>query len=62
MLRRVGNRGALLAELRRITKPGGALTPNGGHQPREETRRAIHDAGVWMVEEENCEYLRCRSV
>jgi len=62
MLRRVGNRGALLAELRRITKPGGALTPNGGHQPREETRRAIHDAGVWMVEEENREYLRCRPV
>ena len=62
MLRRVGNRGALLAELRRITKQGGALTPNGGHQPREETRRAIHDAGVWMVEEENREYLRCRPV
>ena len=62
MLRRVGDQGALLAELRRITKPGGALALGDGHQPREETRRAIHDAGVWMVEEENREYLRCRPV
>jgi len=62
MLRRVGNQGALLAELRRITKPGSALALGDGHQPREERRRAIHDAGVWMVEEENREYLRCRPV
>jgi hypothetical protein len=62
MLRRVGNQGSLLAELRRITKPGSALALGDGHQPREERRRAIHDAGVWMVEEENCEYLRCRPV
>ncbi|MCK9278871.1 MAG: methyltransferase domain-containing protein [Methanoculleus sp.] len=60
MFHLVENQDVFLAELQRITKPDGALILDDGHQPREKTRRAIHDSGVWKVEEENREYLRCR--
>ncbi|ABN56263.1 Methyltransferase type 11 [Methanoculleus marisnigri JR1] len=51
---------AFLAELRRITKPDGTLVLDDGHQSREKTRRALLDSGVWSIEAETGEYLRCR--
>ncbi len=51
---------AFLAELRRVTKPDGTLILDDGHQPREKTRRALRASGLWTIEEETGEYLRCR--
>ncbi len=60
MFHMVENQKAFLAELRRIMKPDGTLILDDGHQPREKTRRAILGSGLWSIEEETGEYLRCR--
>ena len=51
---------AFLAELHRITRPGGVLVIDDGHQPREMTLEKIRRAGCWTVEEETDAFLRCR--
>ncbi len=51
---------AFLAEIRRFTKPGGALILEDGHQPREATRRKVLAAGGWRIEAETRWHLRCR--
>jgi len=51
---------AFLAELRRIMRPDGTLILDDGHQSREKTHRALQESGVWTIEEEIGEYLRCR--
>ncbi|MDN7012107.1 class I SAM-dependent methyltransferase [Methanoculleus sp. FWC-SCC3] len=60
MFHMVENQKAFLAELHRITKPDGILILDDGHQPREKTRRALLDSGLWTIEAETGEYLRCR--
>lgn len=51
---------ALLAELRRITKPDGVLILDDGHQPRAETKRKLAASGLWRIEEESSDHLQCR--
>ncbi|MDV2481300.1 class I SAM-dependent methyltransferase [Methanoculleus sp. Wushi-C6] len=60
MFHMVDDPGAFLAELRRIVKPEGILALGDGHQPRAKTRRAVRESGLWTIEEETVEYLRCR--
>lgn len=60
MFHMVENQDAFLAELRRITKPDGTLILDDGHQSREKTRRALRESGLWAIEEETGDYLRCR--
>lgn len=60
MFHMVENQKAFLAELRRITKPDGTLILDDGHQSREKTHRALLDSGLWTIEAETGEYLRCR--
>jgi ubiquinone/menaquinone biosynthesis C-methylase UbiE len=49
-----------LGELKRITKPGGILIIDDGHQPRQATRDKILASGHWRIEEETSDHLRCR--
>jgi ubiquinone/menaquinone biosynthesis C-methylase UbiE len=51
---------ALLGELKRITKPDGLLVLDDGHQPREETKRKLREAGYWVIVEETRDHLKCR--
>ncbi len=51
---------AFLAELHRITRPGGVLVIDDGHQPRAVTIEKIRRAGCWTIEEETDAFLRCR--
>lgn len=60
MFHMIDEPGAFLAELRRIAKPDGVLVIDDGHQPREKTRRAVRESGIWTIEEETPEFLRCR--
>lgn len=59
MFHAVGDPAAFLAEIRRITKPGGTLILEDGHQPREATRRKVAAAGGWRIEAETRRHLRC---
>jgi ubiquinone/menaquinone biosynthesis C-methylase UbiE len=49
-----------LAELRRITKSGGTLVIDDGHQSRSETKRKIATSGLWDIAEETRDHLKCR--
>ncbi len=60
MLHMVDDPKTPLPELRRVTKPDGTLILDDGHRPREKTRRALRESGLWTIEEETGEYLRCR--
>lgn len=50
---------AFLAELHRITRPGGVLVIDDGHQAREVTLGKIQQAGCWTIDEETDACLRC---
>ena len=49
----------LLAELRRIVKPGGSLILEDGHQSRESTRAKIDRSSLWRIIGEEKSYLTC---
>jgi ubiquinone/menaquinone biosynthesis C-methylase UbiE len=51
---------ALLAELRRITRPEGILVLDDGHQSRETTHRKLTAAASWEVVEESKDHLVCK--
>jgi len=51
---------AFLAELHRITRPGGVLVIDDGHQPRAVTLEKILRAKGWTIEKETEAFLRCR--
>jgi len=51
---------ALLKELNRITRRGGVLVIDDGHQKREKTLQEIHGSGLWDIVEESKDHLRCR--
>ena len=49
-----------LAELKRITRPDGALVIDDGHQPREVTKEKILASGLWTIAEETSDHLKCK--
>jgi len=51
---------SFLAEIRRLTKPGGTLILEDGHQARAVTRKKVLDAGGWRIEAETRWHLRCQ--
>ncbi len=56
----VRNPTALLAELRRIAKPGGVLVIDDGHQPRSATLAKLSASGQWEIVSESHDHLVCR--
>lgn len=62
MFHMVSDPKALLKELNRITKTGGILCIDNGHQPRDEARSKIVGSGVWEMAEENKRYMKWRPV
>ena len=48
-----------LEEIRRITKRGGTLVVDDGHQPRSATKKKILDSGFWDIVEETSDHLKC---
>jgi len=58
----VRNPTALLAELRRIAKPGGLLVIDDGHQPRSATLAKIRVSGLWDIVSESRDHLVCQPV
>ena len=59
MFHMVTDPSALLAEMRRITKPGGRLILEDGHSSRQTTLAKLHAAGGWDVAAETREHLLC---
>jgi ubiquinone/menaquinone biosynthesis C-methylase UbiE len=49
-----------LGELRRITKDGGTLVIDDGHQSRGVTKKKILDSGLWDIYEETSDHLKCK--
>jgi ubiquinone/menaquinone biosynthesis C-methylase UbiE len=60
MFHMVSNTRAFLGELNRLTKPGGTLFLEDGHQPRSQTREKILESGCWEIEEETKAFVKCR--
>ena len=48
--------------MHRLVKRGGYLIIDDGHQPRDEARRKLKNAGVWNIEAENKKYLKCKPI
>ncbi|MBI9077296.1 MAG: class I SAM-dependent methyltransferase [Desulfatibacillum sp.] len=48
-----------LQELNRITKPGGLLYIDDGHQPRKNSKEKIVESGAWAIEEETAKFMKC---
>ncbi len=53
---------ALLAELRRITRPAGVLVIDDGHQSRSTTLAKIRASGHWAIVRESRDHLVCRPI
>lgn len=49
----------LLRELHRISRPEGVLIVDDGHQPRKRTLQMIETSGLWRIEWEGRDQLRC---
>lgn len=60
MIHMIRDTDSFFKELRRIAKPGGVLIIDDGRQSRDETLEEIQQSGIWSIEEENKEFLRCR--
>ncbi len=53
---------ALLAELKRLARPGGVLVIDDGHQPRSATLAKIRASGHWAVAAETRDHLTCTPI
>jgi ubiquinone/menaquinone biosynthesis C-methylase UbiE len=53
---------AFLGELKRITKLGGTLVIDPGHEPMSETKQKIAASGLWEIIEEAGDHLKCRPI
>jgi len=49
-----------LKELKRITKPGGVLYLEDGHQPRSLAKQKVKSSGCWEILEETKGFLKCK--
>ncbi|UCB43955.1 MAG: methyltransferase domain-containing protein [Dehalococcoidales bacterium] len=49
-----------LKELKRITKSGGVLVIDQGHQPRSVAKEKIVGSGCWDIFEESKDHMKCR--
>ena len=49
-----------LREIKRITAKGGVLVIDDGHQPRALTKRKLLASGMWRIEEETRDHLKCK--
>jgi ubiquinone/menaquinone biosynthesis C-methylase UbiE len=47
-----------LKEMVRIAKPDGALVLSGGHMTRSKVKKAVASSGLWVLVEENKDYLK----
>jgi len=52
--------GQFLSELRRVIKENGALVIDDGHQTRRVTKEKIAASGVWRIQEETRDHLKCK--
>ncbi|MBD3305864.1 methyltransferase domain-containing protein [candidate division KSB3 bacterium] len=52
----------LQQEWHRLVKPGGTLILEDGHQSRAKTRESLRRAGVFEIQDEQKQYVRCRPV
>ena len=48
-----------LKELHRMTRPGGTLILEDGHQPRKESRKKVESSGCWAIISENPQFMKC---
>jgi ubiquinone/menaquinone biosynthesis C-methylase UbiE len=62
MFHMVSDPTGFLIELRRITKPGGILYIEDGHQPRRLSKEKIAASERWKIEEETKGYMKCRGL
>jgi ubiquinone/menaquinone biosynthesis C-methylase UbiE len=51
---------SFLAELHRICKTDGLLIIDDGHQPRQKSKKAILNSGLWLIEEETADHMKCK--
>jgi ubiquinone/menaquinone biosynthesis C-methylase UbiE len=49
----------LLAEIHRILRPDGVLILDDGHQRRSKTHAMVNQSGLWRIQEETKDHLRC---
>jgi len=61
MFHMVKDTNAFLTELNRLTKPGGFLFLEDGHQKRTDSRKKVIDSGCWEIFEETKAYMKLRS-
>ncbi len=50
---------SLLKEFARLAKPSGIVIIEDGHQPREQTKSKILKSGLFRIEEETQEHVKC---
>jgi len=62
MFHMVKNTQPFLKELNRITKPGGSLFLEDGHQPRSLTREKVLNSACWNIVEETKRFIKCSPV
>jgi ubiquinone/menaquinone biosynthesis C-methylase UbiE len=48
-----------LKELHRITKPGGTLYLEDGHQPRTLAKEKVLKSGCWVISRETKNFMQC---
>jgi ubiquinone/menaquinone biosynthesis C-methylase UbiE len=60
MFHMVSDANAFLKELNRITKPGGALILEDGHQSRRLSKEKVSSSGFWEIISETKSYLVCQ--
>lgn len=60
MFHMVGDPAGFLRELHRITKPGGILYLEDGHQQRALAKQKVMNSGCWDIAEEMKEYMKCK--
>lgn len=59
MFHMVEDSDSFLKELNRITKPGGVLIIEDGHQPRSSSKEKINRSGAWDIIGEQKRFLKC---
>ena len=50
-----------LAELHRVTKPGGVLFLEDGHQSRTLAKKKVNDSGYWEIADETRTFMKLRT-